>query len=279
MTLDENHVAIADDGTRIFVKERGSGDPVLLIPGLGFATWSFTRQMTELPAVGRVLAMDNRGAGRSGKPPGPYSIRRLADDAHAVLTHENARPAHVVGTSMGGYVALTLALRHPEAVRSLTLIATTSGGPGAHGVPDETLQAWTNAANLSAAGFARATMPLSFALGWADEHPDEFERLLALRLTTPTPVEAWRAQFAACATFLVDGAPSGAINAPTTIVHGTQDRVVPYANAEHLARRIPHASVITLQDAGHLCWIERADVVNGIIASAITAGVAGRVSS
>ena len=133
MTLDENHIAIAEDGTRIFVQERGSGDPVLLIPGLGFATWSFTRQMTELPAVGRVLAMDNRGAGRSGKPPGPYSIGRLADDAHAVLTRKNARPAHVVGTSMGGYVALTLALRHPEAVRTLTLIATTSGGPGAHG--------------------------------------------------------------------------------------------------------------------------------------------------
>ena len=279
MTLDENHIAIAEDGTRIFVQERGSGDPVLLIPGLGFATWSFTRQMTELPAVGRVLAMDNRGAGRSGKPPGPYSIGRLADDAHAVLTQKNARPAHVVGTSMGGYVALTLALRHPEAVRSLTLIATTSGGPGAHGVPDETLQAWANAANLGAAGFARATMPLSFAPGWADEHPDEFERLLALRLTTPTPVEAWRAQFAACATFLVEGAPRGPINAPTTIVHGTQDRVVPYANAEHLARRIPHASVITLPDAGHLCWIERADVVNGIIASAITTSAIGRVSS
>jgi 3-oxoadipate enol-lactonase len=279
MTLDENHIAIAKDGTRIFVQERGSGDPVLLIPGLGYATWSFTRQMTELSAVGRVLAMDNRGAGRSGKPAGPYSIRQLADDAHAVLTQANALPAHIVGTSMGGYIALTLALRHPEAVRSLTLIATTSGGPGAHGVPEETLQAWTNAANLGAAGYARATMPLSFAPGWAEEHPDEFERLLALRLTSPTPVEAWRAQFAACATYLIDGAPRGQVTAPTTIVHGTQDRVVPYANAEHLSRRIPHAPVITLPDAGHLCWIEQARVVNGIIASAITTSATGRVSS
>lgn len=279
MTLDENHTAIAKDGTRIFVQERGSGDPVLLIPGLGYASWSFTRQVKELSAVGRVLAMDNRGAGRSGMPPGPYSIRQLADDAHAVLTQRNALPAHVVGTSMGGYVALTLALRHPEAVRSLTLIATASGGPGAHGVPDETLQAWTNAASLSAAGYARATMPLSFAPGWADAHPEEFESLLAKRLTAPTPAEAWRAQFAACATYLIDGAPSGPVIAPTTIVHGTQDRVVPYANAAHLARRIPHATVITLQDAGHLCWIEQPDVVNKIIAATITNNVAGRVVS
>ena len=222
-------------------RNAGSGEPLLLIPGLGFATWSFTRQVKELSSVARVITMDNRGAGRSGKPTGPYSIGQLADDAHAVLTQRNAAPAHIVGTSMGGYVALTLALKHPEAVRSLTLIATTSGGPGSARRPGRNPAGLDERGPLGAAGFARATMPLSFAPGWVDEHPDEYERLLAQRLVAHTPPEAWRAQFAACAAYLVEGAPRGPVAAPTTIIHGTADRIVPYANAVHTAQRIPHA--------------------------------------
>jgi pimeloyl-ACP methyl ester carboxylesterase len=214
--------------------------------------------------------MDNRGAGRSGKPDGPYSIGQLADDAHTVLTQLDAAPAHIVGTSMGGYIGLTLALQQPEAVRSLTLIATTSGGPGSHGVPDDTLRAWRKAAPLGAAGYARATMPRSFAPGWVEEHSDEYEHLLAQRLVAPTPPEAWRAQFAACAAYLTRGAPSGPVTVPTTIIHGTADRIVPYANAIHTAQRIPHARLVTLQDAGHLCWIESAALVNDLITAQIS---------
>jgi 3-oxoadipate enol-lactonase len=275
MTVALKHLVTAADRTRLFVQENGAGEPVLLIPGLGFATWSFTKQVKPLSSIARVITMDNRGAGRSDKPDGPYSIGLLADDAHSVLTQLGAAPAHIVGTSMGGYVALTLALKHPEAVRSLTLIATTSGGRGAHGVPEATLQAWRRAAPLGATGFAKATMPQSFAPGWVDNHPEEYERLLALRLVAPTPPDAWRAQFAACATYLTRGAPPGPVTVPTTIIHGTADRIVPYANAAHTAERIPHARVITLRGSGHLCWIEDAPVVNDLITSQmINAGVA-----
>jgi 3-oxoadipate enol-lactonase len=270
MTLAQRHSIAAADGTRLFVEETGDGEPLLLIPGLGFASWSFTKQVKALSPVARVITIDNRGAGRSDKPHGPYSIDQLADDAYTALSQMDAAPAHLVGTSMGGYVALTLALKHPEAVRSLTLIATTSGGPGAHGVPDETLQAWTKAAPLGAAGFARATMPMSFAPGWVDEHAEEYERLLSQRLVAPTPPEAWRAQFAACAAYLAQGAPRGTVSVPTTIIHGTADRIVPYANAVHTAHRIPHARCVTIEGGGHLCWIESSSLVNNLITSRIT---------
>ena len=261
----------APDGARLFVTERGAGAPVLFVPGLGYGTWSWARQVETVSSVATALVMDNRGAGRSDKPAGPYSIDQLAEDAHAVLAHRSALPAHIVGSSMGGYIALTLALRHPEAVRSLTLIATTSGGPGSQGVPDRTQAAWANAAHLPPAGFARATMPLSFAPGWVEEHPAEFEELLALRLSAPTPATAWRAaQFAACTDFLRAGLPAGVVPQPSTVVHGTADRVVPYVNAAHLAERLNGAPVVTLQDAGHLCWIERADIVNDIITRMVT---------
>jgi 3-oxoadipate enol-lactonase len=257
--------ATAADGTRLAVTDLGAGEPVLFIPGLGYGAWSFIRQLGPLSNAARVLAMDNRGSGASDKPAGPYSIAQLADDAYAVLTQCSEGPANVVGTSMGGYIALTLALRHPEAVKSLVLIATTSGGRGSLGVPNETLRLWGGAATLGPDDFARATMPTSFARGWPEAHPAEYEDLLALRLSAPTPAETWRAQFNACANFLRSGLPAGAVDCPVTIIHGTADRVVPYENAAHLARRLPHARLVTLDGAGHLCWIEHADTVNQII--------------
>jgi len=217
-----------------------------------------------------VLALDNRGTGRSGKPPGPYSIYQMAEDAWSVLTQRGAVPAHIVGASMGGYIAMTLAKYHPEAVRSLVLIATTIGGPGSRAVPDETLRVWQSAAHLDAAGFARETMPLSFAPGWVDEHPAEYEELLADRLSAPTHIDAWLAQFVACTGFLREGLQSP-VRHPTVIVHGTADRVVPYENAAHLARSASQASLVTLEGAGHLCWIERAAEVNDIILAFVSA--------
>jgi 3-oxoadipate enol-lactonase len=258
-------VATAADGTRLSVIDRGSGEPFLLIPGLGYAAWSFTRQLGPLSSVARVLAMDNRGSGHSDKPAGPYSIAQMADDAFAVLSQRGAIPAHVVGTSMGGYVALTLALRHPHAVRSLVLVATTSGGKGSLGVPSETLRIWGKAATSGVENFARTTMPSAFAPGWVEAHQNEFEELLALRLSAPTSIDAWRSQFDACATFLRTGLPLQAITQPVTIIHGTADRVVPYENAAHLFRSLPQATVVTLEGVGHLCWIEQADAVNTII--------------
>ena len=112
-------------------------------------------------------------------------------------------------------------------------------------------------------------MPSSFAPGWVEAHPSEFEELLALRLSAPTPIEAWWAQFDACAVFLRKGLDLGAITQPVTIIHGTADRVVPYQNAAHLARGLPQANVVTLEGAGHLCWIEQADVVNTVILDSI----------
>ncbi len=269
VTVDSQMVQVSD-GTRLFVSEHGRGDDVLFIPGLGYSGWCWERQVGPISEFARMLAMDNRGVGHSDKPGGPYSIEQMADDAYEVLRQKTSGPAHVVGTSMGGYIAQTLAMRHPEAVRSLVLVATTSGGQGCTPVPAETLRRWAAASVLSPADFARKTMPRSFSRGWSRQHPEEFKELLALRLQTSTPTSAWRSQFEACAAFLSEGLPAGDIGQPVVIVHGTADRVVPYENAAHLARRHPHASVVTLDGAGHLCWIERPDVFNDVVRTAVT---------
>src|SRR5207237_523278 len=81
------------------------------------------------PAM-RVLSFDNRGAGRSDAPPGPYTLAEMASDAIAVLDAEGIQRAHVCGFSLGGMVAQELALRYPERVARLVLGARTAGGPG-----------------------------------------------------------------------------------------------------------------------------------------------------
>ena len=255
----------APDGTRLYAEVTGEGPTLLLTQGLGYATWGWERQVPALAERFRVIAFDNRGAGRSDKPDEPYSIELLADDAAAVIEQLGALPAHVLGFSMGGYVALTLARRHPEAVASLVLVSTTCGGPGAEGVPAATARAWREASGLDPPEFARRTMPLSFAPGWVDAHPAEFEHALAARLDHPTPAFAWRRQYDACEEFLAHGIDVGAIAVPTLVLHGTADRVVPYANAALLLERIPGARHVALPGAGHLALLERPDEVNTAI--------------
>jgi pimeloyl-ACP methyl ester carboxylesterase len=252
---------------RLYTEEHGEGHPLLLITGLGYAIWSWQRQIPDWSRHFRLIAIENRGTGRSPKPPGPYSIEQMADDAAEAL---QGRRAHVAGFSMGGYIAQTVALRHPDLVERLVLVCTATGGPDHHQIPAETNAAWLANADKPPAEYARATMPLSFRPGWTDEHPEEFERLLADRLEHPTPQECWRAQYEACWRFVRELRPVEEISAPTLVVHGDADRVVPYENGVDLARRLPDAELITLAGAGHLLFLEEPERFNGMVTSFLT---------
>lgn len=260
-TETQAHAVQASDGHSLHAEVTGDGPTVLLVQGLGYATWAWAPYVPTLAERFRVIAFDNRGAGRSDKPDEPYSIELLADDAHAVVEQLGTEPAHVAGISMGGYIALTLARFHPDAVASLALISTTCGGSRAEPIPDSTLSAWTAASALDPRSFARETMPISFAPGWTDEHPDAFEELLAARLAYPTPAYAWRRQFDACEEFLARGLEPSSVAHPTLVVHGTADRVVPFGNAELLADGIAGAELLRLEGAGHLALLERPAVI------------------
>src|SRR4051795_12325985 len=94
------------DGARLYWEETGSGDPVLLIMGLGMNATGWWRTVPVLAGAGfRVVAFDNRGVGRSSRPPGPYGVASMADDAVAVLDAAGLDRAHVYGISLGGMIA------------------------------------------------------------------------------------------------------------------------------------------------------------------------------
>jgi 3-oxoadipate enol-lactonase len=252
-------------GPTLHVEEHGSRPPVLLVQGLGYAVWAWRNQLAPLATRHRVIAFDNRGAGQSEKPPGPYSIDELAADAAGVLDERALTGAPVVGVSMGGFIAQTLALSRPELVGRLVLVGTSPGGPDAFPQPEESQDAWAAARGLPAEEFARATMRYTFAPGWTDAHPAVYESLLTARLEFPTPPEAWAAQYAACEEFLARGAPVEQIEAPTLVVHGTLDRVVDSRNGELLARRIPNARLLAIPGCGHQVPLEAPDRFNDAV--------------
>ncbi|HEU0303130.1 MAG TPA: alpha/beta hydrolase [Gaiellaceae bacterium] len=239
------------------MEERGSGFPLLLITGLGDAKWTTRAQWADYAQRRRVLAFDNRGTGFSSKPPGPYSIEMLADDAASVLDVRDLGHADVYGHSMGGFIALTLALRRPELVRSLVLVGTGPGGPGHLPPPPETLDVWTAAAELPREEAVRLAYPTAFTPGWIDEHPDEYGRWLAARLDPPTPGECWRAQVHAVDRYKDVGVDVARIAVPSLVVHGELDAVVPVANGRLLASRMPRAELVVLSGQGHVPMLER----------------------
>src|SRR3954464_1743044 len=116
----------ASDGTRIHYEVAGKqgGEPLLLIQGLGADLKGWAFQRFALGRRYRLYLVDNRGAGGSDKPSGPYDLEVMADDAVAVLDAEGVATAHVMGASMGGVRAQIVAVRHPERVRSLVLACT-----------------------------------------------------------------------------------------------------------------------------------------------------------
>jgi pimeloyl-ACP methyl ester carboxylesterase len=252
---------------KLYAEEHGDGHPLLLITGLGYAIWSWQRQLPAWSQTFRCIAVENRGTGRSPKPPGPYSIEAMADDAAEALA---GRRAHVAGFSMGGYIAQTVALRHPDVVERLVLVCTGTGGPDYHEVPAETNDAWLANAGKPPAEFARATMPISFRPGWTEEHAEEFEQLLRDRLEYPTPPECWRAQYDACVDWGRRVTPIEEIRAPTLVVHGDADRIVPYENGVEVARRITAARFETFAGAGHLLFIEEPERFNRLVEEFLT---------
>jgi pimeloyl-ACP methyl ester carboxylesterase len=192
-------------------------------------------------------------------------MEQFADDAVSVLQALGVESAHVIGLSMGGFIAQLVALRQPGRVRSLVLVGTSPGGAEHVPVPAETLDAWLANAHLPPEEFARRTMHLSFSVGWSEAHPELVEELVAARLEHPTPSECWRAQFAATGPFLVTGAPVEEIHVPVLVVHGAADRVVPISNGQLLARRISGAELVVVPGVGHVVPLEAPDTFDRLV--------------
>lgn len=244
---------------QLYVEEHGEGEPLLLLEGLGQSLWAWRDQIPVFAVHFRTIAFDTRGTGRSPVPREPYGIDELAHDAADVL---DGRTAQVVGLSMGGYVALTLALARPELVRSLVLVGTGAGGPDRVPRPQDVRDAYAAAVGLPFDEYGRRTMPLTFSPGWTERNPERFEEILAARLEHPTPDVTLAAHLEACYGFYARGCEVERVDVPALVVHGDADMIVPVENGRALASRLPNARYVELPGRGHNVQLEDPATIN-----------------
>ena len=240
---------------RIAWERHGSGAPVLLVHGLGYARWGWEPVLPALAERFDVILFDNRGIGESDAPPGPYSVPELAADAVQVLDEAGVERAHVVGTSLGGMIAQEVALAYPDRVDRLVLACTTPGGPRAYPMPQVTVDLIGRRATLEPSVALRLFVENALARTTVETRPEIVERILAHRIATTQAPTAWAAQAAAGATFeALDRL--GGLAAPTLVQTGTDDVVVDPHNARLLCELIPGSRLETFDGCGHLFFWE-----------------------
>jgi len=240
-------------GVRIVWERRGAGEPLLLVHGLGYARWGWEPVVEGLAGGHEIVLFDNRGIGESDASGGPYSVRMMAQDAVAVLDAAGLERAHVLGTSLGGMVAIQLALDWPDRVDRLVLACTTPGGAAAAPMPERTVRLMQEAPALPPDVALLRFVENAFA---PDPDPAVVERIMKHRLATAQPPAAWAAQAAAGAAFdLWDRVPE--IRARTLVLTGDEDAVVDPRNSELLAQQIPGARLDAFPGTGHLFFWEQ----------------------
>jgi 3-oxoadipate enol-lactonase len=248
-------VAITES-TSIDYDVHGEGPALLLIGGLGFGRWAWFRQIPAFSRHFRTIAFDVRGE-RELKG----GVADLAAESVALLEHLRIKKAHVLGTSLGGFVAQELALVRPDLVDRLVLVGTSYGRGG-----PESMSAWALAdmiglPSLNAEKAVRRGLEAATSEAYRAQRPEEFEQIVSWRLADSPSLSVYYDQLRAGARFDISR-DVGRITSPTLVIHGSEDRFVPASNAVALAEEIPGAKLRVLDDAGHLVFIERYADVN-----------------
>jgi pimeloyl-ACP methyl ester carboxylesterase len=246
----------------LYYEETGSGEPVLLLHGLGSSTLDWAPQIEALRGSYRVIALDARGSGWSRdllKPSGPFSVAQFAADAAALLDNRAAAPAHVVGLSMGGMIAFQLAVDAPRYIRTMTIV---NSGPAL--VPrtrDEirTLRIRRLVSRLlGPKGMGRLLAKRLFPKPEQEDKRKLFRQRMAAN-DKRAYIATQDALFGWSVLDRIDG-----IDAPTLVVSSDQD-YVPVAVKEQWVRRMQHAELRVVTDARHALPIEYPEKLNPLL--------------
>jgi 3-oxoadipate enol-lactonase len=252
------------DGTRIWYEEFGpaDGEPLLLIQGLGASSRAWLRQRRSFGRHFRCIALDNRGAGHSDKPPGPYDLAEMAEDALAVLDAAGYRQAHVLGASMGGVIAQILAVLHPDRVHSLVLACTACHH---HPWRRELLAEWGETAEREGMR-SLAGRSLRWLVGPRMRRRLELPASLLWPLIAAAPSDAFVAQVHAILD-ADDGLRTelATLRVPTLVITGSQDILTPAGDAEELADTIPGADLVIVPGAAHAVMVDHAPEFNAAV--------------
>jgi len=248
---------VSSGGVNIHYQDSGSGPPLLVLNGWSASGLIWPHEWLQaLEPHHRLLRVCNRGTGWSDPVADPFTVADMVTDAVAVLDAEGIDRAHLFGLSMGGMIAQQLALTHRGRVDHLVLCATAppppdfvmadpavfsklfTPPPGATTVDEIVGGVWSSIVGP----------------GFPDRGKDVLDRLVARAIERPTSLEVIMLQMQAIATRTGDPAE---IVAPTLVIHGGDDPLLPVANGRRLGEVVPDARYIELPGVGHLVpWEE-----------------------
>jgi 3-oxoadipate enol-lactonase len=242
------------NGIEINYKLEGEGDEtIVLVNGLAddLETWVF--QMEDLLGAGyRVLRFDNRGIGASSAPPGPYTTKLFAEDAKALVDELGIAGLHLLGVSMGGMIAQEYALAYPDDLRSLTL-ACTYAAPGPF--CSRMFSMWADMAPRLGVPFVMRDVTLwAFTVPFFEEQEETLAEFEGEMAQMSQPVETYLAQLSSIQTHDTT-ARLGEIRAPTLVLAGEEDILIPVRLSRRLHEGIPGA-VWQTTPGGHACLWE-----------------------
>jgi 3-oxoadipate enol-lactonase len=245
------------NGINIDYKIQGQGEPLVMIMGMGFDKSGWRSQVGFMKRHFQVIIFDNRGSGKSDKPAGPYSTSTMADDTVGLMDYLHIDKANVLGVSMGGMIAQELAIKYPQRVNKLILGCTFATHDDKSGETPE----WDKALELRKQGKFSPMVNLLF------DKP--------LRRFIFTPLCSIESRIMGKAGFLAFWAQREAclkhqtserlalIKAPTLVISGTNDRVIKPTSSEVLAKMIPGAKLVKIENGSHIFPMEMSARFNG----------------
>jgi len=245
------------NGIQIAYTDEGGGAPLLFVHGFPLSRGSWSKQVEVFKTSYRVIAPDLRGLGESEATEGPVPMSRFAEDLYALLQNLGTGPVILAGHSMGGYVALAFAKAYPQALRTLVLVGTKAGADTPEGAAARRATAEKVRAEGSSVVVA-AMAPKMLSAGNTDAAMAASVR----GFMAPSKPEGVIGALLGMAERPDAGAWLGKIRAPTLVIAGADDSIIPPSESEALAKAIPGAQLKVIPNAGHLVAFERADAFN-----------------
>jgi 3-oxoadipate enol-lactonase len=240
------------NGININYYIEGKGEPLLMIMGLGStaAAWRFQRRFFR--NYYQVITFDNRGAGKTDKPAGPYSMQQMAGDAVGLMDKLGIKKAHVMGVSMGGKIAQEIAINYPDRVNKLILANT-------YCCQDNSTNGWTPEWTMAVDRYCKTWKAPRIGIGF-NNPLWQFLGFFQIRISTMRKSPEERAAYvaqkkAAEAVHTVDRLPS--IKVQTLVITGTGDHLTRHTSSDTMAKIIPNAKLVKIEGGSHTLIVEK----------------------
>ena len=243
------------NGFNLYYEIHGKGFPLLMILGLSENIyWLDPPLIEELSKSFKVIIFDNRDVGRSDRTEGEFTCKMMADDTDGLMDALDINKAHILGHSMGGFIAQELVLNYPERVEKLILCSSGCGGSKAPLINPKTMRFLMK---LSRREHTRKVieegMPHMFSEDFIKNNSEYIKKKIEDILTIPTEPEVFMQQIS---TRFNSYRRLKNIKVPTLILHGKEDILLPPGNAELLAEKIFGAKLIYFENVAHMIFLE-----------------------